>query len=741
MPIPLFGDIGDAGSEWAGVFRQPTMDTNPDSMGHSFSSAATVSTGFGPGDYSGGYTGEGDRVYWGPYDDVSSTSSHQSNMGPSDFVPDFGPGYAVTHTSSTGDTILLPPSQTTSVVAPPSSTGDTVLGPAESAVVQPASTIGATDVTEVMSRGPIGPSGVHKFGGVPGVLPDDASGTQITSGTNVREGLTETDISLSEQPMSIPASEATGTTTNTQVTTDVIAGSGGKGLPGSVELQPLGPDVGVDSSVYDGDSYHGTYTEPVLDASGNPVVQNRAAWSGQDAPGEEVEGLGGDLPGGSSEVQYGTQSDIEQKMSVGPEEPSTTFGDTGPALPGDAQVQSSLGDSLETVSFLDSEAHPEVGGYVGDNPYIPELDAPAITPYETPVGGNPQNLEMGILNRNGNPMLLNDVPESSVMSWDMINMSDVPAANLPVLSEMMSDGSNLSLSSAGVGTNLTGFLRNRAVDLIGGQLLFPIFNWLDDTTGDPWTSRVIQGTLATMGLVIGGDPFGVIAAPICWGIQEFMKQRQRLKTNNDPESERGRKFGYVREGDKWYPAIQTLKERDEGWIGSNKTQVTFQYGNEIKWRKGKLGEWIPYFEEGTYGMKEFHTWDSETDDAKNEAGVDYQRRADPLRDFYYLSEEETLDYLHGVMGGDSVSSDRDHEYTPEEQAAIEAARQESFSSFGSNVHDDESWGDYWEANGKDDKEREGYGNRAGYVDQLQDVHAVVPVQRERVPEDQRLRDG
>ena len=124
MPIPLFGDIGDAGSEWAGVFRQPTMDTNPDSMGHSFSSAATVSTGFGPGDYSGGYTGEGDRVYWGPYDDVSSTSSHQSNMGPSDFVPDFGPGYAVTHASSTGDTILMPPSQTTSVVAPASSTGD-----------------------------------------------------------------------------------------------------------------------------------------------------------------------------------------------------------------------------------------------------------------------------------------------------------------------------------------------------------------------------------------------------------------------------------------------------------------------------------------------------------------------------------------------------------------------------------------------------------------------------------------
>ena len=109
------------------------------------------------------------------------------------------------------------------------------------------------------------------------------------------------------------------------------------------------------------------------------------------------------------------------------------------------------------------------------------------------------------------------------------------------------------------------------------------------------------------GLIGGGDPFGVIAAPIGWGIQEYIKQRQRLIANGDPEAERGRKFGYVREGDKWYPAIQTSKERDEGWIGSNKTQVTFQYGTEIKWRKAKGStEWIPYFEPGQYQMKNFH---------------------------------------------------------------------------------------------------------------------------------------
>ncbi len=54
-------------------------DTNPDGLGAAFSAAHTPSmgpspgdagwSGFGPGDYSGGYTGQGDAVYWGPSGD------------------------------------------------------------------------------------------------------------------------------------------------------------------------------------------------------------------------------------------------------------------------------------------------------------------------------------------------------------------------------------------------------------------------------------------------------------------------------------------------------------------------------------------------------------------------------------------------------------------------------------------------------------------------------------------------
>ena len=175
------------------------------------------------------------------------------------------------------------------------------------------------------------------------------------------------------------------------------------------------------------------------------------------------------------------------------------------------------------------------------------------------------------LTKDGSPIFFDDLPEVPEFSWDSIDLGSASPEAQALFAETLSDPSTMSLGAEGIGTSLSGirgFVRNRLIDVVGGQLLMPMFNWLDGITGNPWASRVIQGSMATFGLVAAGDPFGVIAAPICWGIQEYMKQRQRLIANDDPEADRGRKFGYVREGDKWYPAIQTSKERDEGWIGS-----------------------------------------------------------------------------------------------------------------------------------------------------------------------------
>ena len=62
------------------VVTPPASDTNPDSLGSSFSSAS--STKFGPGDYSGGYTGHGDTIYWGNLDDSDAPYGYKKNGQP-----------------------------------------------------------------------------------------------------------------------------------------------------------------------------------------------------------------------------------------------------------------------------------------------------------------------------------------------------------------------------------------------------------------------------------------------------------------------------------------------------------------------------------------------------------------------------------------------------------------------------------------------------------------------------------
>ena len=171
------------------------------------------------------------------------------------------------------------------------------------------------------------------------------------------------------------------------------------------------------------------------------------------------------------------------------------------------------------------------------------------------------------------------------------------------------------------------------------------------------------------------------------------------------------------------PRDPDVKERDQGWIGSNKTQVTFQYGESIKWKKMKMGGYAPYFEEGTYRMKNFHVWDSEVDEPAHEAGEQYQKRVDPLRDFYYMSEEETATYLRGVAGGDAAfAHEKGTAWTQEEQDSVKKAQNEAFTSYASK--DDESWSDYWHR--ASPKEAIIYaGERGAYVDQLQDIRKTL----------------
>ena len=94
-----------------------------------------------------------------------------------------------------------------------------------------------------------------------------------------------------------------------------------------------------------------------------------------------------------------------------------------------------------------------------------------------------------------------------------------------------------------------------------------------------------------------------------------MQRQDRRKLENDnPDANFGKRYGFVREGKKWYPAFMTRAERDEGWLGSDRTQIRLSYGKEIKFKRQKgTGKMIPYFDEGAYRQKDFHVWDNEVD--------------------------------------------------------------------------------------------------------------------------------
>jgi hypothetical protein len=727
--------------------------------------------GFGPGDYSGGYTGQGDSVYWGPSDTVQQTGAQgdgtggtgatgHSGGGPGVIVgaatvkSGFGPGYVVptggdggdgvdintqagsegdgTGSQSTGQYEVYDATEPTvpKIVVDPNldegyAGADDVVIPTEEQVV--AQRGGTVELADLYGR-ELTPEQIFVKYYVPGEAFDGADAImqeydlpappgpneyltlqqQLTDAYlssdafNARENwmLTLSDEDLGTLFTVSPAAKAEyealmekvgGARQAAYGASDVASSGVDSGTVLTGETGEMGQPANIESvgqpanieSVYDGDSYHGDYGEGLEDLPELP--EWRGTWRAGMKPGFEggavdpfETGVGPELGGAPGGIQ--------------------SFGTPGPYQ---AIELLPLGEEVTEPSFLDTE--PELGD-----------------------------------GARANPMLLDDVPLESEYGGDSyfdlgnLDPGKLPPETLEAISEIMTDPANISMGADGIGwapTSFTGFLQARSMDLAIGAFLMPIFNWIDEISGTPWVSRGIQGTLATIGLLVGGDPFGVIAAPIAWGVQEYMKQRQRLRDNNDPEQYQGKKFGYVREGDKWYPAILTSMTRNEGWVGSNHSEIRMAYGTEMKWKKEKgTDTWVPYFPDGTYHMKDFHCWDSEVDDPENEGGKEYGERVDPLRDFYFLTDDQTTEMLTGMAGGSTfIEGGKDKDYTEEEQKAIEAAQKAAYANFG--VRDQVSWLDTWKEadklhpQGTSNKhvQEQYYSQWGGYVDTLNDL--------------------
>lgn len=663
----MFGGELDAGgmTDPNGMFSFFSSATVPAGMRYNKDGILVPKDGFGPGPYQGDYDGVGDRVYWGPSDGSPPIIPPPAVLN-ANTQPRNGvklEGGVLVKAAKGGATPVVPTGDGSTGTTTNSSTGDTVLLP-------------RSETSSVVVPNGSGTSGT-------------GSGTSGTgsSSSGVRGPITNSLVSDSVAgPLSI-TSNTTGTSgTTTTTTTTTTSGTG---------------------TTTTGTTTTGTSTSS---SSGTDSVH----------PSDWGNGLP-DIP------------EIPDTHSV--IDPSTYDGDSYHGTYDDGDGTGGEGKASQAPT----EDSFRSGGLQGDYIEMTELRGPPSLHGHLDADGRGGHQITGLSEES--PLLLGDMPPTppnSVFDFADIDWRNVDPRVIDQMSEFITSDAGTEgtyLSSEGLGQNLglfsragfANFLQSRFTDLGVGMVLQPIFNWIDDAADTPWVSRGIQGLMSIAGAMMG-DPFGAIMMPFGLGLQELSKQANRKLENDNPDANYGKRYGFVREGHKWYPAYLTRSERDEGWLGSDRTQIRMSYGTDLKFKRQKgTGKMIPYFDEGTYRQKDYHVWDNELDLSNEQSGKAWRDQTDPLRDFYFMSEEDTTSFLKKLSGGDLLqkySDDPNYQFSAEEQEQFKQSQKEAYDMM--KVHDDVSWEDTWAEHGNEEQQAF-YGQYGQYMRTLQDVRTGLEV--------------
>ena len=113
----------------------------------------------------------------------------------------------------------------------------------------------------------------------------------------------------------------------------------------------------------------------------------------------------------------------------------------------------------------------------------------------------------------------------------------------------------------------------------------PILKVIDVATGSQGFSSYINTGLNLVTMLTSGDPTGLIfqGAMEIW--KAVAESQQKHKENLRAGADRGKKMGYVRDGDKWVPAVFNTHYQDEGLWAKGGT-VTAQFGDTILYTAG-----------------------------------------------------------------------------------------------------------------------------------------------------------
>ena len=380
-------------------------------------------------------------------------------------------------------------------------------------------------------------------------------------------------------------------------------------------------------------------------------------------------GIGTDAPDGDDEW---TDEDLEEDVDAKMEEPDMNEepGLTLDEVPGD-DINTG-GRSQEP--FVEHEYVPEGGSYKWYDPryYMGRRKQPNYNDLNEPLLGDVQMTEL-------------EPPELGQM---MLSERPTPAEASPSLTPQVREGFNRLISDAegrglgpeaiaqemGIGIGSDGGLWISRVDLKGylakqgkGLLMAPavfglttLLNEAHDGLGDAVSLGMIAADLITT-----GDPLGILMYGVGQAWTLAAESRQKTLDNDEPDKEYGSRIGYVREGDKWYPAIYNQRYKSTG-IASGDSSMTLDYGHEIIWKLNGEGDWTPMIPDAK--SKQFVLYEDEWDTSKTFGDVPIYSKdmikpgtGDKMnystRDWYFLSPEDAKKVASGEQELNSYEDD------------------------------------------------------------------------------------
>ena len=207
-------------------------------------------------------------------------------------------------------------------------------------------------------------------------------------------------------------------------------------------------------------------------------------------------------------------------------------------------------------------------------------------------------------------------------------------------------GWSLSSTAANAGKVITKLAAMGGLAVVGGVAT----NYLNQVL--PGSGDAVNW-IGAIAMLSNADPLGLLINGAVALFNTFATARQRTLDKDQPDKVYGTKFGRVRVGDKWYPAILESSEGDSGLFAQGNS-MRMLYGEELIWVPDGKGGFRPEMRGDVSGSREFIVDDDVMGKGLPESirGIDgtgkgYNDRYNPMRDWYWFDQEEASSYLDG----------------------------------------------------------------------------------------------